>query len=85
VARRPASLIKKRGPKPMPPASLSGSASTVLRIWNVAEPMVTRSPVLSDSRASSAGSAAAPNAPSCSPSRSESGSGGASVNCPSIG
>ena len=32
VARKPASLTRNRGPKPTPPASLSGSALTTLRI-----------------------------------------------------
>ena len=43
------------------PASLSGSAVTVLRIWNVALPIVMRSPSLRSSRASSVESTAAPN------------------------
>jgi len=85
VARKPASLIRKRGPKPMPPASLSGSASTVLRIWKLELPMVTRSPIFSESRASSVESTAAPNAPSRCANRSCIGILGSSVNSPSIG
>ena len=64
LARKAASLISRRGPKPMPPASLSGSLVSAARISIVALPTVMRSPGLRSSRASSAGSAAAPKTPS---------------------
>ena len=81
VARRLASLTRTRGPSPTLPASLSGSAATTLRIWNVALPMLMRSPSLRSSRASRVESTAAPNAPSRSASRSAIGILGSSVTC----
>ena len=59
----------------MPPASLSGSLVSAARISIVALPMVSRAPGLMPSRASSAGSAAAPKAPSRCASASASASG----------
>ena len=53
----------RRGPKPMPPASLSGSLASAARISNVALPMVSRAPCLMPSRVSSTGSATAPKTP----------------------
>ena len=64
MARSASSLTSSRGPKPMPPASLSGSVVSVARISIVAAPMVMRAPGLRSSRASRVGSAAAPKAPS---------------------
>ncbi len=75
-----------RGPRPKPPAdSRSGSEVSAARISMVAAPTVKRAPGLRSSRASSSGSAAAPNAPSRMASTSASGSAGSSRAAPNSG
>ena len=65
LARNAAWLISTRGPKPIPPASLSGSLVSAARSSITALPMVMRSPGLRSRRANKAGSAAAPKASPC--------------------
>ena len=72
-------LIMSRGPRPKPPADRrSGSEAIAARISMVASPMVMRAPGFRSSRASSSGSAAAPNTPSRAASASASGMAGSS-------
>ena len=82
VASSAACEMRTRGPRPTPVAKRSGSLVSTVRIANFASPMRMTSPSFRFRRASSASSAAAPNAPSFSDNASSSGIDGAKTAAP---
>ena len=61
----PSFVIITRGPKTVPSESRSGSAEMAPMSLNCASPMASVSPVLTESRSISSGSAQMPSAPAC--------------------
>ena len=85
VPRNAVSLISTRGPRPSPPASLSGSLVSAARNSIAIFPIVMRSPIFRSSRVNSAGSTAAPKAPAFCANTAASGIAGAVATLPNSG